>query len=114
MIIPIIKKARAYHRLWSFMGRDQNVDTGLQISQLNFQRLHPLYYFSLQYLELSRQSDINMHFSSRVALPGCVDFFKLIDIILSDKSLLFESGSGRMRVVDAPVENMHTIYQSIF
>ena len=28
--------ARAYHRLMSFMGRDQNVDTGLQISQRDF------------------------------------------------------------------------------
>jgi acyl-CoA synthetase (AMP-forming)/AMP-acid ligase II len=34
--------ARAYHRLMSFMGRDQNIDTGLQISQLDFTTLYPI------------------------------------------------------------------------
>jgi hypothetical protein len=37
--------ARAYHRLMTFMGRDQNVDTGLQISQLDFIRLYPIITF---------------------------------------------------------------------
>ena len=31
-----IQIARVYHRILSFMGRDQKVDTGLQISQLDF------------------------------------------------------------------------------
>jgi len=44
--------ARVYHRMLSFMGGDQNVDTGLQISQLDFTRLYPIYYFSLEHLDL--------------------------------------------------------------
>ena len=35
--------ARVYHRILSFMGRDQNVDTGLQISQLDFKNFYPIY-----------------------------------------------------------------------
>ena len=37
--------ARAYHRLMSFVGRDLNVDSGLQISQKEFTSLYPIYYF---------------------------------------------------------------------
>ena len=33
--------ARAYHRLMRLMGRDQNLDTGLQISQLDFTTYYP-------------------------------------------------------------------------
>ena len=35
--------ARVYHRMLSYMGRDQNVDTCLQISQLDFKSLYPIY-----------------------------------------------------------------------
>ena len=57
---------RVYHRLWSYMGRDQNVDTGLQISQLDFKTLYPIYYFSLQQLDLSIHSVVEVKFQARV------------------------------------------------
>jgi hypothetical protein len=99
--------ARAYHRLMSFMGRDQNIDTGLQISQLDFTTLYPIYYFSLEHLDLTRQSVVDIHFRARVnrdavAIPN----YRAIAVILSDKSMLLEGAGGRMRVIDAPVENM--------
>ncbi len=58
--------ARAYHRLMSFMGRNQNVDTGLQISQRDFTTLYPIYYFSLEHLDLFRQSVVDINFRARV------------------------------------------------
>jgi hypothetical protein len=95
---------RVYHRLWSFMGRDQNVDTGLQISQLDFQTLYPIYYFSLQHLDLSKHSVVDVKFQARVTAPG--GGFRAIAVMLSDKSMILEGGGGKMRVIDAPVENM--------
>jgi hypothetical protein len=99
--------ARAYHRLMTFMGRDQNIDTGLQISQLDFITLYPIYYFSLEHLDLTRQSVVDIHFRARVN-RNIVDIpnYRAIAVILSDKSMLLEGVGGRMRVIDAPVENM--------
>ena len=45
--------ARVYHRMLSFMARDQNFDTGLQISPLDFKNLYPIYYFSLEHLDFN-------------------------------------------------------------
>ncbi len=99
--------ARAYHRLMSFMGRDQNIDTGLQISQLDFTSLYPFYYFSLEHLDLTRQSVIDIHFRARVNCDvGVIANYRAIAVILSDKSMLLEGAGGRMSVVDAPLENM--------
>jgi hypothetical protein len=97
--------ARAYHRLMSFIGRDQNIDTGLQISQLDFTTLYPIYYFSLEHLDLTRQSVVDIIFLARVT-RGAIADYRAIAVILSDKSMLLEGAGGRMRVVDAPVENM--------
>jgi hypothetical protein len=96
--------ARVYHRMLSYMGRDQNVDTGLQISQLDFKNLYPIYYFSLEHLDLTRQSVVDIHFRARID-PGGVDY-RAVAVILSDKSMLLEGAGGRMRLVDAPVENL--------
>ena len=97
--------ARVYHRMLSYMGRDQNVDTGLQISQLDFKNLYPIYYFSLEHLDLMRQSVVDIHFRARVNPPGGVNY-RAVAVILSDKSMLLEGVGGRMRLVDAPVENL--------
>ncbi len=97
--------ARAYHRLMTLMGRDQNVDTGLQISQLDFTSLYPIYYFSLEHLDLTRQSVVDIHFRASVT-RGAIDNYRAIAVILSDKSMLLEGVGGRMKVIDAPVENM--------
>ncbi|KAL3885680.1 hypothetical protein ACJMK2_025727 [Sinanodonta woodiana] len=88
----------------SFMGRYQNVDTGLQISQHHFRKLYPIFYFSLEHLDLMRQSVVDIHFRARIA-PGGVNY-RAVAVILSDKSMLLEGVGGRMRLVDAPVENM--------
>jgi hypothetical protein len=98
--------ARVYHRMLSYMGRDQNVDTGLQISQLDFKSLYPIYYFSLEHLDLMRQSVVDIHFRAPVQRPAGVDNYRAVAVILSDKSMLLEGVGGRMRVVDAPVENL--------
>jgi hypothetical protein len=99
------KVARAYHRLMSFMGRDLNVDTGLQISQRDFTTLYPIYYFSLEHLDLFRQSVVDIYFRAQVGfLPA--GGFRAIAVILSDRAVLLEGVGGRMRVVDAPIENM--------
>jgi hypothetical protein len=96
--------ARVYHQLLSFMGRDQNVDTGLQISQLDFKSLYPIYYFSLGHLDLTRQSVVDIHFIARIAPAGVA--YRAVAVILSNKSMLLEGVGGRMRLIDAPVENM--------
>ena len=96
--------ARVYHRMLSYMGRDQNVDSGLQISQLDFKSLYPIYYFSLEHLDLMRQSVVDIHFRARIA-PAGVNY-RAVAVILSDKSMLLEGVGGRMRLIDAPVENM--------
>ena len=97
--------ARVYHRLLSFMGRDQNVDTGLQISQLDFKTLYPIYYFSLEHLDLTRQSVVDIHFRASVQ-RGAILEYRAVAVILSDKSMLLEGAGGRMRLIDAPVENL--------
>ena len=97
--------SRVYHRLWSYMGRDQNVDTGLQISQLDFKTLYPIYYFSLQHLDLSKHSIVDVKFQARVGTPPA-GVFRAIAVILSDKSMIHEGGGGKMRVIDASIENM--------
>ena len=98
--------ARVYHKLLSFMGRDQNVDTGLQISQLDFKSLYPIYYFSLEHLDLTRQSVVDIHFRARVQRPPGIAEYRGVAVILSDKSMLLEGVGGRMRIIDAPVENL--------
>jgi len=94
-----------YHRLWSYMGRDQNIDTGLQISQFDFKRLYPIYYFSLQHLDLSKHSVVDVKFQARVGNPP-TGGFRALAIILSDKTMTHEGGGGTMRVIDAPIENL--------
>jgi len=96
--------ARVYHRMLSYMGRDQNVDTGLQISQLDFKNLYPIYYFSLEHLDMTRQSVVDIHFRARINPLGVN--YRAVAVILSDKSMLLEGVGGRMRLIDAPVENM--------
>ncbi len=99
--------ARAHHRLMTFMGRDQNIETGLEISQLDFTSLYPIYYFSLERLDVTRQSVVDIHFRARINRDaGVIANYRAIAVILSDKSMLLEGVGGRMRVVDAPVENM--------
>jgi hypothetical protein len=104
--------ARVYHRMLSYMGRDQNVDTGLQISQLDFKSLYPIYYFSLEHLDMMRQSVVDIHFRARVQRPTnaagdvLIPNYRAVAVILSDKSMLLEGVGGRMRLIDAPVENM--------
>ena len=86
-------------------GTRSNVDTGLQISQLDFKTLYPIYSFSLQHLDLSKHSVVDVKFQARVGTPpagGC----RAIAVILSDKSMILEGGGGKMRVIDEPVENM--------
>ena len=87
------------------MGRDQNVDTELQISQQDFKTLYPIYFFSLQHLDLSKHSVVDVKFQARVGTPPA-GVFRAIAVILSDKSMILEGGGGKMRVIDAPVENM--------
>ena len=67
-------------------------------------RNYPIYYFSLEHLDLMRQSVVDMHFWSRIA-PAGVNY-RAVAVILSDKSMLLEGVGGRMRIVDAPVENL--------
>ena len=98
--------ARVYRRLLSFMARDQNVDTGLQISQYDFRSLYPIYYFSLEHLDLTRQSVVDIYFRARIQRPAGIANYRAIAVILSDKTLLLEGGGGRMRIIDAPVENL--------
>jgi hypothetical protein len=64
-----------------------------------------MYYFSLEHLDLTRQSVVDIHFLARVT-RGIIPNYRAIAIILSDKSMLLEGVGGRMRVIDAPVENM--------
>ena len=85
------------------MGRDQNVDTRLQISQIDFQNLYPIYYFSLEHIDLMRQSVVDIHFNARVGACGA---YRAVAVILSDKSMMLEGIGGRMRLINAPVENM--------
>ena len=104
--------ARVYHRMLSYMGRDQNVDTDLQISQLEFKNFYPIYYFSLEHLDLTRQSVVDIHFRARLQRPtndaGVILIlnYRAVAVILSDKSMLLEGVGGRMRIIDPPVENL--------
>ena len=98
--------ARVYHKMLSFMGRDQNVDTGLQISQIDFTKLYPIYYFSLEHLDMMRQSVVDIHFHASVQRPAGIADYRAIAVILSDKSMMLEGIGGRMRMIDAPVENL--------
>ena len=74
----------------SFMSRDQHVHTGLQISQLDFKSLYPIYYFSLEHLDWMRQSVVDIHFRARIVTPAGAApvHYRAVAVILSDKSLL--------------------------
>jgi len=94
------------------MGCDNNVDTGLQISQLDFRTRYPIYYFSLEHRDLTRQSIVDIDFRASVTYPPAGGY-RTTAIILSDKSMLLEGADGRMSVVDAPVENMQMFFKSM-
>ena len=69
------------------MGRDTNVDTGLQILQLDFRNRDPIYYFLLEYLDLTSQRIVDIHFRACVTLPFAppplIPNYKAIAVILS-------------------------------
>ncbi|KAL3888029.1 hypothetical protein ACJMK2_000412 [Sinanodonta woodiana] len=96
---------RVYHRLWSFMGRYQNIDTGLQISQRDFKTLYPIYYFSLNHLDLSKHSVVDVKFQATIGTVPAAGI-RAVAVLLSDKNMILEGGGGRMRIVDAPIENL--------
>jgi hypothetical protein len=98
--------ARAYHKLLSFMGRDQNVDTGLQISQHDFRTLYPIYYFSLEHLDLMKQSVVGIYFQATIQRPAHINNYRVIAIILSDKSILLEGVGGQMKFLETPIQNL--------
>ena len=94
------KFARVYQRLASYMAHDQNVDTGMQISQREFYSLYPIYYFSLEHMDLTKQSVVNLVFRAQVGEGG----YRAIEVILSNKAMIMEGVGGRMKVLDAPIE----------
>ena len=65
---------------------------------------HRIYYFSLEHLELTRQSVVDIHFRARIAAAGVN--YRAVAVILSDKSMLLEGVGGPMRLIDAQVENL--------
>ena len=73
-------------------------------NMLDFAQYYPIYYFSLQHLDLSKHSVVDVKFQARVGIPGAG--FRAIAIMLSDKSMILEGGDGKMRIIDAPVENL--------
>ena len=95
------------------MRRDKNVDTGLQISQLEFQNLYPIYYFSLQHLDLSKHSVVDVKFQALVGTVADVHVtrggFWTIAVMPSDTPMILEGCGGRLRFIDAPVKTMLTI-----
>jgi hypothetical protein len=50
---------------------------------------------------------VDIHFRDRMVHPaGAALNYRAVAVILSDKSMLLEGVGGRMRLIDAPVENM--------
>ena len=55
-----------------------------------------------------RQSVVDIHFRAKISPPAgaAIPDYRAVAVILSDKSMLLEGGIGRMKLVDAPVENL--------
>ena len=66
--------------------------------------MYPIYYFSLQHLNLSKHSVSDVKFQAGVVAPA--GGFRAIMVMIGDKSMILEGGGGKMRVGDAPVETM--------
>ena len=64
----------------------------------------------MQHLDLSKHSLVDIKFQAREGtvadVPATGGGFRAIAVKLSDKSMILEGGGGRMRLVDAPVENL--------
>lgn len=89
---------RAYKMLLEFMGRDQNVDTGLQISSEDFRTLYPIYHFDLEKQSDRLKSSISdIYIRSRFsALPGN---YRGYAFVMSDRILKIESDGSKMNII---------------
>ena len=89
---------RAYKMLLEFMGRDQNIDTGLQISLEDFRTLYTIYHFDLEKQpDRLKDSIHDIYVKARFgAAPGN---YRGYAVVMSDKILSLQSDGSKMNII---------------
>ena len=77
---------RAYKMLLDYMGRDQNVDTGLQISIADFKSLYPIYHFDLE-KQSEKLKDSISDIYIKAKFRGNPGNYRAYAVVMSDKYL---------------------------
>ena len=89
---------RAYKMLLDFAGRDQNVDTGMQVTLSDFRTLYPIYHFNLEKQE-DRLKDSTLDITVKAKFGGAPGNYRAYALILSDRLLTITADGGKMNVV---------------
>lgn len=88
---------QVYHWLLSFMGRDQNVDAGTQLSFEEFQRVAPIYHFDLE-----AQEDVGgvseLELSARLDNALSAAGYRIYAFVLADRVMTLSSDGALMCV----------------
>ena len=89
---------RAYKMLLDFAGRDQNVDTGMQVALSDFRTRYPIYHFDLEKQE-DRLRDSTLDITVKAKFGGAPGNYRAYALILSDRLLTITADGGKMNVV---------------
>ena len=91
---------RAYKMLSDYLGRDQNVDTGTQISAEDFRTLYPIYHFDLEtQSERLKDSISDIYVWAKFsANPGA---YRAYAVVQSDRSMLLSGDGRKMNLVSS-------------
>ena len=88
--------SRAYGWLLDFKGRDQDVDTGLQVSAREFASLYPIYHFNLEH-QPEGLNDSVKELTVRVTLGQTVpDGYTVYAFIMSDRVMSLHSDGQKL------------------
>lgn len=91
---------RAYKMLADYMGRDQDVDTGFQISCEDFRTLYPIYHFDLE-AQSERLMDSITDLYVRARFSANPGNYKAYAVVQSDRTMLLSSDGRKMNLLSS-------------
>lgn len=93
------KYSRAYKMMVDFMGRDQDVDSGLQIDTNSFGTLYPIFHFDVEkQVEKLKDSVTDVYVECRMSEPTKGPY-RAYAVVLSDKILKIQSDGNKMNTI---------------
>lgn len=88
--------SRVYGWLLDFMGRDQDVNSGLQLSYEDFGKIAPIYHFDLEYQEEGLASGVKeLEFQATLAAPIAAGY-RIYAFIMADRTMTLSTDGMRM------------------